>query len=145
MLRALSLLEARVLGVLVEKEHTVPDSYALTLNALVAGCNQTLWNSWAPWGHGVHRASMGTRVTWCDGSDPAERLDVTKGRLGLRQNDARLRWIFHSRSALPKLWQPRNVHRACAVAPLGAVEFVSYFARLLRFRFDWISPEEWFV
>ena len=25
---------------LVEKEHTVPDSYPLTLNALVAGCNQ---------------------------------------------------------------------------------------------------------
>jgi uncharacterized protein len=40
MLRVLSLLEARVLGVLVEKERTVPDNYPLTLNALVAGCNQ---------------------------------------------------------------------------------------------------------
>ncbi len=39
-MRALSLLEARVLGVLVEKAHTVPDSYPLSLNALVAGCNQ---------------------------------------------------------------------------------------------------------
>ena len=29
-----------MLGVLVEKERTVPDSYPLTLNALVAGCNQ---------------------------------------------------------------------------------------------------------
>jgi uncharacterized protein YceH (UPF0502 family) len=38
--RALSLLEARVLGVLVEKAHTVPDSYPLSLNALVSGCNQ---------------------------------------------------------------------------------------------------------
>ncbi len=37
---ALSLLETRVLGVLVEKQHTVPDSYPLTLNALVSGCNQ---------------------------------------------------------------------------------------------------------
>ena len=37
---ALSLLETRVLGVLVEKERTVPDSYPLTLNALTAGCNQ---------------------------------------------------------------------------------------------------------
>ena len=36
----LSLLEARVLGVLVEKKHTVPDTYPLTLNALTAGCNQ---------------------------------------------------------------------------------------------------------
>lgn len=32
--------EARVLGVLVEKQHTVPDTYPLSLNALVAGCNQ---------------------------------------------------------------------------------------------------------
>lgn len=38
--RALSALEARVLAVLVEKAHTVPDSYPLSLNALVAGCNQ---------------------------------------------------------------------------------------------------------
>src|SRR5206468_10323475 len=36
----LSLVEARVLGVLVEKQRTVPDTYPLTLNALVAGCNQ---------------------------------------------------------------------------------------------------------
>jgi len=40
MTRTLSLLETRVLGTLVEKQHTVPDSYPLTLNALVSGCNQ---------------------------------------------------------------------------------------------------------
>jgi uncharacterized protein YceH (UPF0502 family) len=39
-LRLLSPVEARVLGVLVEKQHTVPDSYPLSLNALVSGCNQ---------------------------------------------------------------------------------------------------------
>ena len=39
-MRPLSLLEARVLGVLVEKAHTVPDSYPLSLNALTLGCNQ---------------------------------------------------------------------------------------------------------
>lgn len=39
-LPSLSALEARVLGVLVEKEITVPDTYPMTLNALVAGCNQ---------------------------------------------------------------------------------------------------------
>ncbi|MEZ5979971.1 MAG: YceH family protein [Planctomycetota bacterium] len=33
-------IEARVLGVLVEKERTTPDQYPLTLTALVAGCNQ---------------------------------------------------------------------------------------------------------
>jgi hypothetical protein len=40
MLPVLSLLETRVLGVLAEKERTVPDTYPLTLNALIAGCNQ---------------------------------------------------------------------------------------------------------
>lgn len=37
---SLSAVEARILGVLVEKQRTVPDSYPLTLNALVSGCNQ---------------------------------------------------------------------------------------------------------
>ena len=32
--------ETRVLGVLIEKQRTVPDTYPLTLNSLVAGCNQ---------------------------------------------------------------------------------------------------------
>ena len=36
----LSLLETRVLGTLAEKQHTVPDTYPLSLNALVSGCNQ---------------------------------------------------------------------------------------------------------
>lgn len=36
----LSPLETRVLGVLAEKQRTVPDIYPLTLNALVSGCNQ---------------------------------------------------------------------------------------------------------
>jgi uncharacterized protein len=39
-MRPLSLLEARVVGVLVEKSLTVPDSYPLSLNALTLGCNQ---------------------------------------------------------------------------------------------------------
>jgi uncharacterized protein len=36
----LNAIDARVLAVLVEKELTVPDTYPLSLNALVAGCNQ---------------------------------------------------------------------------------------------------------
>src|SRR5687768_13686336 len=39
-MRLLSPLEARVLGVLVEKQSTVPDTYPMSLNALVGGCNQ---------------------------------------------------------------------------------------------------------
>jgi uncharacterized protein YceH (UPF0502 family) len=39
-MRLLSPLEARVLAVLVEKQHTVPDTYPLSLNSLTAGCNQ---------------------------------------------------------------------------------------------------------
>lgn len=37
---SLSLLETRVLGTLVEKQHTVPDTYPLSVNTLLAGCNQ---------------------------------------------------------------------------------------------------------
>ena len=40
MIPVFSLLETRVLGVLAEKQRTVPDSYPLTLNLLVTGCNQ---------------------------------------------------------------------------------------------------------
>jgi uncharacterized protein YceH (UPF0502 family) len=36
----LSLIETRVVGVLFEKQRTVPDTYPLTLNSLVSGCNQ---------------------------------------------------------------------------------------------------------
>ena len=38
--RPLSQAEARVLGTLMEKARTVPDSYPLTLNSLQSGCNQ---------------------------------------------------------------------------------------------------------
>jgi uncharacterized protein YceH (UPF0502 family) len=39
-MRPLNPIEARVLATLMEKARTVPDSYPLTLNSLVAGCNQ---------------------------------------------------------------------------------------------------------
>ncbi len=39
-LRPLDPIEARVLSTLMEKARTVPDSYPLTLNSLLAGCNQ---------------------------------------------------------------------------------------------------------
>jgi len=39
-MRPLTPLEARVLGVLIEKQVTVPDTYPLSLNALLLGCNQ---------------------------------------------------------------------------------------------------------
>lgn len=40
LLPTLSPIESRILGTLVEKQRTVPDTYPLSLNALVAGCNQ---------------------------------------------------------------------------------------------------------
>lgn len=39
-LPVLSMVERRILGVLVEKAKTTPDAYPLSLNALVTGCNQ---------------------------------------------------------------------------------------------------------
>jgi uncharacterized protein YceH (UPF0502 family) len=38
--RPLAAVDRRVLGVLAEKAKTTPDAYPMTLNALVAGCNQ---------------------------------------------------------------------------------------------------------
>lgn len=43
--RALNSRQRRVLGVLIEKAKTTPDAYPMTLNALVAGCNQKT-NRW---------------------------------------------------------------------------------------------------
>ncbi len=37
----LDVIAVRVLGALIEKQSTTPDNYPLTLNALVAACNQT--------------------------------------------------------------------------------------------------------
>ena len=37
----LTIVEARVVGCLLEKERTVPDQYPLTLNTLVSACNQS--------------------------------------------------------------------------------------------------------
>ncbi len=38
--QTLSPIEARILGVLIEKAKTTPDAYPLTVNSLTAGCNQ---------------------------------------------------------------------------------------------------------
>jgi uncharacterized protein YceH (UPF0502 family) len=38
--RSLNAVEIRVLGALMEKEQTTPDHYPLTVNALIAACNQ---------------------------------------------------------------------------------------------------------
>jgi uncharacterized protein len=37
----LTIIEARVVGCLLEKQRTVPDQYPLTLNALISACNQS--------------------------------------------------------------------------------------------------------
>lgn len=41
LVRDLTVEELRVLGCLIEKEHTTPEQYPLSLNALVAACNQS--------------------------------------------------------------------------------------------------------
>jgi uncharacterized protein YceH (UPF0502 family) len=40
MLIQLTLIQARLIGVLLEKEVTTPDQYPLSLNGLTLGCNQ---------------------------------------------------------------------------------------------------------
>jgi len=56
--------EVRVLGALLEKEATTPEYYPLTLNALIAACNQKT-NRWpvVEFGEGdVHMALDGLRA-----------------------------------------------------------------------------------
>ncbi|MFT3821767.1 MAG: YceH family protein [Rubrivivax sp.] len=60
-MRSLTPLEARALGVLVEKQATVPDTYPLSLNALLAGCNQKTAR------HPVIEASEAELLTAVDG------------------------------------------------------------------------------
>ncbi len=69
----LSLLEARVLAVLVEKEGTVPDTYPLSVNALLSGCNQK--NNRDP----VLEASEGEVLAALDGLRPANWVIESSG------------------------------------------------------------------
>lgn len=76
----LSPVEARVLGSLVEKEMTTPDYYPLTLNALVAACNQS------------------------SNRDPVVSYDeatITAGIEGLREKQL-VRWVKEARSRSAK-------------------------------------------
>lgn len=72
-MRDLTPLEARVLGVLVEKQHTVPDTYPLSLNALVAGCNQKTAR------HPVIEASDAEVLTAVDGLKSLSLLFESSG------------------------------------------------------------------
>ena len=54
--------EARILGCLMEKQRTTPDTYPLTLNALVQACNQK--TSRNPVMH-LEVAEVGHTVTSC--------------------------------------------------------------------------------
>ena len=74
-LRELTPLEARVLGVLVEKQHTVPDTYPLSLNSLTAGCNQK-----------TARARVMNVSWWASSIDfSSSRIFLTPARRSLRK------------------------------------------------------------
>ena len=79
--------EARVLGTLMEKARTVPDSYPLSLNTLVAGCNQK---------------SSRDPVTNLSEADVQEALDALKRRsLALASSGNRVaRWEHNFQRAM---------------------------------------------
>ena len=87
--------EARVLGTLMEKARTVPDSYPMTLNALVAGCNQK---------------SSREPITNLSESDVQEALD------GLKRRSL----AFTSRGTRADRWE-HNFQRALVVPEQSAV------------------------
>ncbi|AMO22297.1 YceH family protein [Ramlibacter solisilvae] len=79
--------EARVLGTLMEKARTVPDTYPMSLNALVAGCNQK---------------SSRDPVTQLSEAEVQEALDGLKGRsLALSSSGNRVaRWEHNFQRAM---------------------------------------------
>ena len=83
----LSELEARVLGVLIEKQRTVPDIYPLSLNALAAGCNQ--------------KTSRDPIMSVAE-ADVASALDALKGRsLVMESSGGRvMRYAHNAKRAL---------------------------------------------
>ena len=95
----LTALEARILGVLVEKQLTVPDTYPLSLNALKAGCNQKT------------------------NRDPV--ISVTEAEIAAALDDLRARSLIIESSGSRTLRYEQNVRRvldiAGAAVPLLAV------------------------
>jgi uncharacterized protein YceH (UPF0502 family) len=91
----LTLNEARVLATLMEKARTVPDSYPMTLNGLVAGCNQK---------------SSRDPVTNLSDGEVQEALD------GLKQRSL----AFTTRGSRVERWE-HNFQRAMVVPEQSAV------------------------
>lgn len=87
--------EARVLGTLMEKARTVPDSYPMSLNALAAGCNQK---------------SSREPITNLSESEVQEALD------GLKRRSL----AFTSRGSRVERWE-HNFQRAMVVPEQSAV------------------------
>jgi uncharacterized protein YceH (UPF0502 family) len=78
----LSTLEARILAVLAEKQRTVPDTYPLSLNALVSGCNQK---------------SSRDPVMEVSDTEAREALDVLRGRsLAIESSGSRVPRYEHN-------------------------------------------------
>ena len=87
--------EARVLGTLMEKARTVPDVYPMTLNAIVAGCNQK---------------SSRDPITSLSEAEVQEALD------GLKRRSL----AFTSRGSRTDRWE-HNIQRALVVPEQSAV------------------------
>jgi uncharacterized protein YceH (UPF0502 family) len=85
--RSLTAIEARVLGVLVEKQATVPDTYPLSLNSLTAGCNQ--------------KTARDPVMTVSD-ADALQALDALRGaNLVVESSGSRVSRYEHN---LPRAW-----------------------------------------
>ena len=127
-LRPLTPLEARVLGVLVEKQHTVPDTYPLSLNALVAGCNQKTARS------PVIEATEAEVLTAVDGLKSASLLFEVSGsrvaryehnmprRLGLPSQSVALLAVLMLRGPQTSAELRLNCERLHRFADISSVE-----------------------
>lgn len=103
----LDVVAVRVLGSLIEKEFTTPDNYPLTLNALVAACNQT---------------SNRDPVLTLDEATVSKSLDDLAQRSlvrGVHRSDSRAKRYRHLMSESLKL-HPAELAAMCVLLLRGA-------------------------
>jgi uncharacterized protein YceH (UPF0502 family) len=119
----LDVVAVRVLGSLIEKESTTPDNYPLTLNALVAACNQS---------------SNRDPVLALDDASVSNSLDELSRRSlvrGVHRSDSRAKRYRHLMAETMKL-HPAEIAVLCVLMLRGAQtagEIRTRTARLFEF------------
>ena len=124
--------ELRVLGCLIEKQHTTPDQYPLTMNALVVACNQTSNRSpVTAYDHGTVEAALGllrqrgvARAVLAPGNRATKYRHVLDEAWGLTQGECAVIAVLALRGAQTLNELHARTERYSGLEDLGGVEAV---------------------